>query len=54
MTVPDFQMLIRPILSYRVAGQQKSISSVIHAMSEEFGLTAQERAQMISERAGPS
>ena len=54
MTIPDFQTLIRPILSYLVAGQQKSIRTVIHAMSEEFGLTAQARAQMISERAGSS
>lgn len=47
MTIPDFQTLMRPILSYLADGQQRSTRTVTDAMSDEFGLTAEERAQMI-------
>ena len=47
MTIPDFQTLMRPILAYLADGQQKSTRTIINAMSDEFGLTAEERAQMI-------
>ena len=47
MTIPDFQTLMRPILAYLADSQQKSTRAVVSAMSEEFGLTAEERAQMI-------
>lgn len=47
MTIPDFQTLMHPILAYLADGQQKSTRTVINAMSDEFGLTAEERAQMI-------
>jgi restriction system protein len=47
MTIPDFQTLMRPILSYFADSQQKSTRIVTDAMSDEFGLTAEERAQMI-------
>jgi restriction system protein len=47
MTIPDFQTLMRPILAYLADGQQKSTRTVTDAMSDEFGLTAEERAQMI-------
>jgi restriction system protein len=47
MTIPDFQTLMRPILSYLADSQQKSTRIVTDAMSDEFGLTAEERAQMI-------
>ena len=47
MTIPDFQTLMRPIMSYLADGQQKSTRTVTDAMSDEFGLTAEERAQMI-------
>jgi restriction system protein len=47
MTIPDFQTLMRPILAYLADGQQRSTRTVTDAMSDEFGLTAQERAQLI-------
>ena len=43
MTVPDFQTLMRPIPAYLADGQQKSTRSVTNAMSDELGLTAEER-----------
>ncbi len=42
MTIPDFQTLTRPILSYLVDGQPRSTRTVTDAMSDEYGLTAQE------------
>ena len=47
MTIPDFQTLMRPILSYLADGEQRSTRNVIVAMSDEFGLTADERAELI-------
>jgi hypothetical protein len=42
MTIPDFQTLMRPILSYLVDGQPRSTRTVTDAMFDEYGLTAQE------------
>lgn len=47
MTIPDFQTLMRPILAYLADGQAKSTKDVIAAMSDEFGLSDDERAQML-------
>ena len=47
MTIPDFQTLMRPILSYLADGEQRSTRNVIVAMSDEFGLTADERAELL-------
>jgi restriction system protein len=47
MTIPDFQTLMRPILAYLADGQQRSTRTVTDAMSDEFSLTAEERAQLI-------
>jgi restriction system protein len=47
MTIPYFQTSMLPILAYLADGQQKSTRSVTDAMADEFGLTAEERAQMI-------
>ena len=44
MTIPDFQTLMRPILTYLADGQQKSSRTVTNAMSDEFGLSAEESA----------
>jgi len=42
MTIPDFQTLMRPILSHLVDGAQRSTRTVTDAMFDEYGLTAQE------------
>jgi restriction system protein len=47
MTIPDFQTLMRPVLAYLADIQQKSTRTVMNAMSDEFGLTAELRPQMI-------
>lgn len=47
MTIPDFQTLMRPILAYLADGQQRSTRTVTDAMSDEFSLTVDERAQLI-------
>ena len=47
MTIPDFQTLMRPILAHLADGQQRSTRTVTDAMSDEFSLTAEERAQLI-------
>lgn len=47
MTIPDAQTLMRPILAYLADGQAKSAKDVIAAMSDEFGLSDDERAQML-------
>ena len=52
MTIPDFQTLMRPILSYLADGQQKSTRTVTNAMSDEFGLTARRACSDDTERAG--
>ncbi len=47
MTIPDFQTLMRPILSFLADGEIHRTREVINAMSDEFGLTAEERAEAI-------
>lgn len=47
MTIPGFQSVMRPVLTYLADGQAKSTKDVITEMSDEFGLTDDERAQML-------
>jgi len=47
VTIPDFQTLMRPILSFLADGEMRRTRDVINAMSDEFGLTAEERAEVI-------
>ena len=47
MTIPDFQTLMRPILSFLADAEIRRTREVINAMSDEFGLTAEERAEVI-------
>ena len=47
MTIPDFQTLMRPVLTLLEDGQTRRSRDVKDAMADLFSLTAEERAQMI-------
>jgi restriction system protein len=47
VTIPDFETLMRPIMAFLEDGQTRSNKEVVVAMSEQFGLTADERAQLL-------
>lgn len=47
MTIPDFQTLMRPVLSLLEDGQTRRSRDVKDAMADLFSLTAEERAHML-------
>lgn len=47
MTIPDFQTLMRPVLAHLADGQVRRSRDIVEAMSDEFGLSAAERAEML-------
>ena len=47
MAVPDFQTLMRPLLSYAQDGQEKNIGEAIKALADEFVLSENDRTQML-------
>ena len=47
MTIPDFQTLMRPVLSFLEDGQTRRSRDVKDAMADLFSLTAEERAHML-------
>lgn len=47
MTIPDFQTLMRPVLSLLEDGQTRRSRDVKDAMADLFSLTADERAHML-------
>lgn len=47
MTIPDFQTVMRPVLSLLADGKVWSTKAVIAAMADQFGLSDEERAQLI-------
>ncbi len=47
MTIPDFQTVMRPVLAFLSDGQTRSTRTVIEHISDEFGLTDEERAAML-------
>lgn len=47
MTIPDYQTLMRPVLVFLSDGQVHRSRDITEAMAEKFGLTAEERAEML-------
>lgn len=47
MTIPDFQTIMRPILAALEDGQPRPTKELIQAVSDQFGLTPEERAELI-------
>lgn len=47
MTIPDFQTLMRPILAHLADGQTRRSRHVKDVMADEFGLSEDERAEML-------
>lgn len=47
MTVPDFQTLMRPLLQFGADGTERNIKDAIAALADVFGLSAEDRAQLI-------
>jgi restriction system protein len=54
MAIPDFQTLMLPILKVAGDGQEKRIGDVINQLAHEFGLTEEERQQMLPSGKGKS
>ena len=53
MPIPDYQTLMLPVLRHLADGGEHIAASVIEAMSTEFGLTPEEREQLVgSQRIG--
>lgn len=47
MTIPDFQTLMRPVLDYLADGQVRRSRDITEAMSDQFHLTPEDRAEML-------
>lgn len=47
MTIPDFQTLMRPVLTWLEDGQTRRSRDVKDAMADLFSLTGEERAHML-------
>ena len=47
MGIPDYQTLMRPLLEYAADGAEKKIADAITALSDNFHLSEEERAQML-------
>lgn len=54
MAIPDFQKLMLPILKVAGDGQEKRIGDVINLLANEFGLTEEERRQLLPSGKGKS
>lgn len=48
MPVPDYQMLMRPVLELHADGAQHAAKDMVGAMADRFELTSDERAQLLS------
>ena len=47
MSVPDYQSFMRPLLAYAQDGSEKNIGEAIKLLADEFGLSDDDRAQML-------
>lgn len=54
MAIPDFQTLMLPTLKVAGDGQEKRTGDVINQLADEFGLTEEERQQMLPSGKGKS
>lgn len=47
MTIPDFQTLMVPLLRRLADGREHAFSDLVEALSDEFGLTDEERRELL-------
>lgn len=47
MPIPDFQTLMRPVLAYLADGRVRRSRDITEAMSDQFRLTPEDRAEML-------
>src|SRR5262249_40729520 len=47
MAIPDFQTLMLPVLRHLSDGKEHTLRDLVAAMSNEFGLTSEECAQLL-------
>jgi restriction system protein len=47
MAIPDFQSLMRPLLAAHSDGEEHKNRDLVNALAEEFGLTEEERREML-------
>lgn len=47
MTIPDYQSLMLPLLAIAGDGREHSLRETIEALAEQFGLTAEERRELL-------
>lgn len=47
MAIPDFQSLMLPLLRHLEDGRERSNHETLEALAEEFGLTDQEREELL-------
>jgi len=47
MALPDYQMLMRPLLAFGADGKEKNINDAIRALSQEFKLSTEEQNQLL-------
>lgn len=47
MAIPDYQSIMLPLLKYAGDGQEHSLRETIEALADEFGLTKEERRELL-------
>ena len=47
MAIPDYQTLMQPILALLTDGRDWGVGEVLPALADQFGLTPEERAQLL-------
>lgn len=50
MTIPDFQSLMLPLLSYLGDGQEHTTKDTLDHLADKFGLTVEQRQEMLPSR----
>ena len=47
MAIPDYEALMLPLLKFASDGSEHRISNAVIALCDEFGLTSEERQQLL-------
>src|SRR6478609_7440103 len=47
LSIPDYQSLMRPLLEFGADGREKNINEAIRHLADRFGLTPEEREQLL-------
>ena len=50
MSIPDYQSLMHPLLTFGSDGTEKNINDAMNAISDQFKLTEEERHQLLPVR----